>query len=1012
MGQLHAKLSIRTRGCDLARVFFAGVALVVILASQSDSAWAATDTWTSSIAGSWFTAGNWSGGVPASGDDAIITNASAIVQGATAGTANSLTIQSGNAMVGNISGGALTVGGEISVGGLGSSASLTLNIGTISVNTLSVGANGTYSDTSSGTIILSGSSPTIQMAGGVNLVVNGQIQGSSGLIKSGLGTLTLNGGNTYSGGTTISLGTLQVGNGGTSGFLGDGDVIDNAALLFNRSDTIVVSNSISGSGSLTQAGSGTLTLFGTNSYTGSTTIHAGTLQVGNGGTSGTLGSGDVNNNSALVFNRSDSLVVSNTITGNGSLTQAGAGTLVVVGSNTYAGSTLVSAGTLQVGNGGTSGNLGSGVVINESILVFDRSDTLVVSNTIGGGGSLTQAGAGTLVLAISNTYTGNTIISSGTLQVGNGGTGGALGSGGVSNNSILVFDRSDSILVSNNISGIGSLTQAGTGTLTLTNVNTYSGGTWVSNGGTLAVRNSQALGSGDLNLINGTLKANQMVINIGGNYSQGADGTLEVDIGGTNAFGQLNIAGTASLDGTVHVAQAGSYLPSVNDQFTLLIASNGVSGTFSTFTNSIAHGTMLNPKLVYNPTDVILEWTQSSFLPFALTRNQMAVAKDLDLAATSTSTSTVALIKFLDNLSDVTNGLPAAFNLISPEELTAMYTAAFAGMDAQGNRFLKRVNELRADYRDLYLNAYNHYATDRDQAATPPADPTPTGSSSDIFAKTLDNPWSIYMDGGGEFVDVPGTTNAAGYNLSSGDFSLGLDRWVNKQLVVGGGITYDGSTVGLTGNGHIDMDSYLGEIYAAWFAQGLHIEGMVGGGINSYSTQRQGLQGVAKGSTDSLEWNALVGSGYDWHHGPWSYGPQLVLQYMSANIDAFTEKGSLAPMHIESQSADAFHTQLGADLRYRNYVPPTLTFITPDLSISWDHNYLNNSFALRSRLADGAGNVFTVHGPGLGSDSVVIGLGVTVQWKPNFSTYLRYTLQAGSNGYEVNAIDAGLQLNF
>src|ERR1035441_6768627 len=111
MGQLHAKLFIRTWGCDLARTVFAGVALVVLLAGHSDSAWAATDTWTSSIAGSWFTAGNWSGGVPASGDDAIITNASAIVEGATAATANSLTIQSGNATVGSIGGGALTVGG-------------------------------------------------------------------------------------------------------------------------------------------------------------------------------------------------------------------------------------------------------------------------------------------------------------------------------------------------------------------------------------------------------------------------------------------------------------------------------------------------------------------------------------------------------------------------------------------------------------------------------------------------------------------------------------------------------------------------------------------------------------------------------------------------------------------------------------------------------------------------------------------------------------------------------------
>src|SRR6266404_1871006 len=358
MRQRRVGLSIRSWGCDFARVLVAGVALVIILASQGNSALATTDNWISSTAGSWFTAGNWSVGVPSSGDDAIDTNASAIVEGATGATANSLTVQGGNVTVGSISGGSLTVGGEIAVGTLGTSASLTFNIGTISVNTLSIGANGSYSDTSSGTLILSGSSPTIQMAGGVTVVVNSQVQGSSGLIKTGLGTLTLNGNNTYSGGTTISLGTLQVGNGGSIGSLGDGDVVDNASLIFNRNNSMVVSNSISGTGSLTQAGTGTLILVGTNSYAGRTIINAGTLQVGNGGTSGTLGGDDITNNSILVFNRSDSVVLSNTVSGTGSLTQAGAGTLILFANNVYTGRTIISSGTLQVGNGGTIGTLG------------------------------------------------------------------------------------------------------------------------------------------------------------------------------------------------------------------------------------------------------------------------------------------------------------------------------------------------------------------------------------------------------------------------------------------------------------------------------------------------------------------------------------------------------------------------------------------------------------------------------------------------------------------------------
>src|SRR3989442_6699022 len=95
--------------------------------------------------------------------------------------------------------------------------------------------------------------------------------------------------NTYSGGTPISGGTLQVGNGVTTGALGAGAVVDNARLTFNRSDAVTIANDISGTGGLNQIGNGTTILTGTNSYSGGTTISGGTLQVGSGGTSGTLG---------------------------------------------------------------------------------------------------------------------------------------------------------------------------------------------------------------------------------------------------------------------------------------------------------------------------------------------------------------------------------------------------------------------------------------------------------------------------------------------------------------------------------------------------------------------------------------------------------------------------------------------------------------------------------------------------------------------------------------------------
>jgi fibronectin-binding autotransporter adhesin len=100
---------------------------------------------------------------------------------------------------------------------------------------------------------------------------------------------------------------------------------------------------------------------------------------------------------------------------------ADAGTLILTGANAYTGATTISAGTLQIGNGGTAGALNTGSAItNDGTLAFNRSDTLTqgthFASVISGSGAVTQAGAGTLILSGANNYTGATTISAGTLQ--------------------------------------------------------------------------------------------------------------------------------------------------------------------------------------------------------------------------------------------------------------------------------------------------------------------------------------------------------------------------------------------------------------------------------------------------------------------------------------------------------------------------------------------------------------------------------------------------------------------
>jgi len=204
-----------------------------------------------------------------------------------------------------------------------------------------------------------------------SLALSGAIDGAGGLTKTGAATLTLTGNNSYAGGTTISGGTLQLGNGGTSGAI-VGDIVNNGALAVNRSDTLTLGGTISGSGTVNQIGSGTTVLSGNNSYTGGTTISAGTLQLGAGGAAGAI-VGNVNNNGALAFDRSDTYGFAGLISGTGAVNQIGSGTTILTGNNSYAGATTISTGALivngdqtaatglvSVGAGGTLG--GTGIV--------------------------------------------------------------------------------------------------------------------------------------------------------------------------------------------------------------------------------------------------------------------------------------------------------------------------------------------------------------------------------------------------------------------------------------------------------------------------------------------------------------------------------------------------------------------------------------------------------------------------------------------------------------------------
>ena len=386
-----------------------------------------------------------------------------------------------------------------------------------------VSANNTL--TFANAIDLSGSSGRTVNVNAATAIMTGALTGgTTSLTKGGAGTLVLATDETYaatSGSTTISSGTLQLGNGGAAGSV-IGNITDNGTLAFNRSDSALVeSGTISGSGAVVNAGGGTVTLAAVNSYSGATTLTGGTLSVSSlavGGSNSGIGkSSNVATN--LVFNGGSLLYTGATGTtdrlfsvgtGGGAIDSSGSGPLTFNNGGAVGFNSQTGARTLTL----TGNNTGLNTV------------TAVLADN-GGATSVTKNGTGTWAFAVSQSYSGDTSINAGTQQISNlynstvNLNGGSLSFGSQTNPAIGGLKGSGNLALSNTAGAAVTLTvggnnqdttysgalsgsnsnlyKTGAGTLTLTGNNTYSGYTTI-HSGAVTFTGSNSLGSSNFTL--------------------------------------------------------------------------------------------------------------------------------------------------------------------------------------------------------------------------------------------------------------------------------------------------------------------------------------------------------------------------------------------------------------------------------------------------------------------------------------------------------------------------------
>jgi outer membrane autotransporter protein len=180
--------------------------------------------------------------------------------------------------------------------------------------------------------------------------------------------------------------------------------------------------------------------------------------------------------------------------------------------------------------------------------------------------------------------------------------------------------------------------------------------------------------------------------------------------------------------------------------------------------------------------------------------------------------------------------------------------------------------------------------------------------------------------------------------------------------------------------------------------------------VSDYETHRTALLGTANGSTDSGTVNVLVAGGYDWTTGALTIGPIASFQYTYVGLNGFTETGSLAPLRFGDQSVDSIRTALGVKVSYDWKIGSML--IRPEIRASWQHEYGDSTYSIVAGFANGAGNNFTVDGPTIGRDSLLIGAGVAVLWNDRISTYVYYDGELARTNYDSQSVSAGVRITF
>jgi fibronectin-binding autotransporter adhesin len=798
--------------------------------------------------------------------------------------------------------------GSLQIQGAGEAASLIVS-GGATLNSVVAAVDGSVS-TASATVTGTGSRWTI--SGGLLAVGASSSEAASVTVADG-GVIDLNGGDLQ----LASLGTLNIGNGGRAGTVLAAGIVNEGRIVADFTDTATLGVVVSGSGSLTKRGGGTLILAATNSYSGGTTLEGGTISIASDGNLGDA---------------------------SGALTLNG-GVLQVTGT-----------GLTQLARDIVFGPKGGGFDIAAA------ANTFTVTQSFSGTGSLSKAGAGTLLLTNTHTYAGATTVSGGTLLAGRTGSfspasaftvaagatldlsgfsqsiGSLAGAGTVALGAGTLSTGSDntSTTFSGVITGTGGLSKAGTGSLTLTGTSSYSGATTVQ-AGKLVVNGSLANsvvgidagatlgGSGTVGGIvaasGGTVAPGNSIgtLSVTGNVAFAAGSTYQVEVNAAGQGDRINATGIATLSGgTVQVlAESGNYAAATS--YTILSANGGVTGQFAGVTSSLA---FLTPTLVYDAQNVRLAMTRNdhSFGPDggggsgggsgdnAGSRPYIAATRNQGFIGNAAERLGVGNPVYNTLISATAAEARAGFDLLSGEAHAQGVSVATAESRLVREAVLGRLRGTLLPGPGAEILA--GFSADLPSAKGPVAMPAPRPGER----------FAIWGEAVGAHANSDGDGNAASLSRRTGGAILGADMKLydsgagSLRVGIAGGYTQSNFDVdGRLSSGRLESGHallYAGARYGNW-----RLDGGIGYSFGETSLTRQvRIRGFGDSLRSDRDTDLLQGFaelGYAFRFERFALEPFAQLALLRASSGSAIEQGGAAALWVAAQDQTLGFATLG-----------------------------------------------------------------------------------------------------